>query len=431
MESQRTEAGAGPDPAPVSFFSKTVTVFVRHSKNCKDRHRGGSWRKCRCPKALLIYEGQGSGKNRRVSARTRSWERAEHQAQELRDSWDPEKVELRRLRAEKEQQQVRLEEAVDLFLADQIARLGQNSTVQNSRSLFAHINPATKTVTRAGLLFRWVEKYNASRPADRRITYISDFTSTHLTEWRASWSCNSDVTNHQRWRRVKGFFNFCKARGWIDDNPTCGIANIKVAKGNRTAIFTDQQYAQILKAIPLHAPKNVPYVTRTAWQRRLMVFTELLRWSGMAPVNAVLYSPSLVDTKWVLTYRRQKSGELAIIPLPDHVRILLRDVPLERDSVGPEMPFRSRTSTLPSDTRKWAHRYDALFRLAGISEVRTDHRTRKPHPYMFRDAFAVWYLTHGTSIFTVSRMLGHSKTQTTEKAYLPWVKEMQVSCSPI
>ena len=44
---------------------------------------------------------------------------------------------------------------------------------------------------------------------------------------------------------------------------------------------------------------------------------------------------------------------------------------------------------------------------------------------MFRDTFAVWYLTHGTSIFTVSRMLGHSKTQTTEKAYLPWVKEMQ------
>ena len=113
------------------------------------------------------------------------------------------------------------------------------------------------------------------------------------------------------------------------------------------------------------------------------------------------------------------------MPLPDHVRILLRDIPLERDSVCPEMPFRSRTSTAASDTRKWAHRYDALFKLAGITEVRTDHRTRKPHPYMFRDTFAAWYLTHGTSIFTVSRMLGHSKTQTTEKAYLPWVKEMQ------
>jgi integrase len=170
-----------------------------------------------------------------------------------------------------------------------------------------------------------VEKYNTDRPADRRITYISDITSTHLTEWRASWSGNSDVTNHQRWRRVKGFFNFCKVRGWINDNPTSGISTIKVAKGNRTAIFTDKQYARILKAILLYAPENVPDVTRTAWQRRLMVFTELLMWSGMAPVDAVLYSPSLVDAKGVLAYRRQKSGELAFVPLPDHLRILLRD----------------------------------------------------------------------------------------------------------
>ena len=270
-----------------------------------------------------------------------------------------------------------------------------------------------------------MEKYNADKPADQRITYISDFTSTHLTEWRASWHGNSDVTNHQRWWRVKGFFNFCNSRGWIDDNPTCGISAIKVARGNRTATFTDQQYAQILKAIPLYARENVPDATRTAWRRRLMVFTELLRWTGMAPVDAVLYSPSLVDSKGVLTYRRQMSGELAILPLPDHVRILLRDIPLERDSVGPEMPFRSRTSTLASDTSKWAHRYDALFRLTGIREARTDRRTRKPHPYMFRDTFAVWYLTKGISIFTVSRMLGRSKTQTTEKSYLPWVKEMQ------
>lgn len=53
------------------------------------------------------------------------------------------------------------------------------------------------------------------------------------------------------------------------------------------------------------------------------------------------------------------------------------------------------------------------------------HRVRKPHPYMFRDTFAVWYLTHEAKLHTVSRMLGHAKTETTEKAYLPWVREMQ------
>jgi len=157
-----------------------------------------------------------------------------------------------------------------LFLADQIAQMGDNSTVRNSRSLFGYINPKTKTVTKSGRLFRWVEKYGADRPADQRINYISDFASTHLTVWRASWRGNSDVTNHQRWRRVEGFFSFCRARSWIDNILARWISNVKVAKGDRTVIFTDNQYAQIPKAISLYAPENVPDVTCTAWQRRFI-----------------------------------------------------------------------------------------------------------------------------------------------------------------
>jgi hypothetical protein len=91
MENVTTDTGAEFPPAPVSFCARTVKVIVRHSEDCKDRDRGGDWRKCRCPKALLVYEGQGSGTNRRVSAKTRSWEQAERRAQELRDLWDPEK----------------------------------------------------------------------------------------------------------------------------------------------------------------------------------------------------------------------------------------------------------------------------------------------------------------------------------------------------
>ncbi len=143
MENLTTEIGAGAGPAPICFSAKTVNGMVRHSFGCKDRCRGNLWRKCRCPKSLLVYEGQGSGKNRRVSAKTRSWEQAEKRAQELRDSWDPEKVELKHLRAEKERQQVRLEEAVSLFLVDQMTRLGENGSVRNSRSLLGHVDAKT------------------------------------------------------------------------------------------------------------------------------------------------------------------------------------------------------------------------------------------------------------------------------------------------
>ena len=114
------------------------------------------------------------------------------------------------------------------------------------------------------------------------------------------------------------------------------------------------------------------------------------------------------------------------MPLPAHVASALREVPLERSSVGPQQPFRTKGIKLDSDVHKWEFRYAQLFSLAGIAEVQTEHgKLRRPHPHMFRDTFAVWYLSHGTQLRTVSKMLGHTKTNITEKAYLPWVKELQ------
>lgn len=71
MENLKTETGAGTGPAPVSFSARTVKVIVRHGAICRDKNRSGDRRKCRCPKALLIYEGHGPSRNRRVSAKAR------------------------------------------------------------------------------------------------------------------------------------------------------------------------------------------------------------------------------------------------------------------------------------------------------------------------------------------------------------------------
>jgi len=125
--------------------------------------------------------------------------------------------------------------------------------------------------------------------------------------------------------------------------------------------------------------------------------------------------------------RRQKTGELAVVLLADHLLASLRAIPLERDSVGPDQPFRSHNSKLQSDARVWAHRIEHIFELAGITEVNTEQRIRKPHVQMFRDSCAVWHLTHGVSLKSVARMLGHASSKTTEAAYLPRVREMQDS----
>ncbi len=418
--------GAAVEVAP-SFCvrSQTVTVIVRHGAGCPDKAKGGDWRRCKCPKSLVVYDGEGRGKYRRVSAKTRSWEKAEKEAQAVRDSWDPEKQELKRLRAVKELQQVSVAEAVSLFCTDQAARLGEGGTVRMTRSLLGHVNPDTKAVKKPGHLFGWLNAYNNGKPMDRRILYIADFKQEHLVAWRASWHFG-DLTAAQRWTMTKGFFSFCESQGWIKDSPARKLKPLTVSKGNRTAIFTDEQYQAILDAVYLYDPENVPDATRRAWQQRLTIFSELLRWSGMALSDAVQYRPDLVDHDGVLRYRRQKTGVLATVPLPEHVVTLLRDIPLERDSVGGGMPFRTKDCDLASDVRKMAHRLESLFELAGITDVRTEQgRVRRPHAHMLRDTFAVSALRSGARLHTVAKMLGHSQTAITEKAYLPWCQELQ------
>ena len=403
-------------------ITRTVKVIVRHSSKCKDKDKGAEWPKCQCTKALLVYESDKK-KNRRITANTRSWTRAEQAAQELRDSWDPRLKKLKQLETEKEATQVRVEAAVALYTADMVARLGNNGTVWMAKSLLGHVEPETNEVTRNGHLFNWLEKI----PPSTRPTYITEITPTLLTQWRGSWKFE-DYTAAQRWGMVKSFFNFCVSQGWINDNPAHKLRRVEYERGGRTAIFTDDQYEAILEAVTKYEPENVPAMTRATWQQRLTTFTELLRWSGMALIDAVQWRPTLVDDDGVLRYRRQKTGELATVQLPENVVALLRSVPLERDSVSKDEPFRMKNFTAHSDTVTWRKRLQKLFGLAGITEVRNElGKSRPPHPHQLRDSFAVYNLRHGLPLHALSKMLGHSNPVTTARAYLPWVKELETA----
>jgi hypothetical protein len=67
--------------------SRTVAVYTRHKPECPNKGNP-YWRKCRCTKYLYIY---ANGASRQISAQTRSWEKAEERAQEIRESFDPAK----------------------------------------------------------------------------------------------------------------------------------------------------------------------------------------------------------------------------------------------------------------------------------------------------------------------------------------------------
>lgn len=396
--------------------TRTARVVVRHGARCSCRRKGPEWRRCRCRKSLAIYES-GAG-SRYISAGTRSWEQAEKFRQQWLDARDPEKAELRRLRGERERQEKRIEEAVSLYITDLVTRLGDNGTVAMARSLLGRID-GNGAVERDGHFFRWLGKQNP------RPVFIGDIAPEHLVKWRASWKFG-DQTARQRWGIVKAFFNFCVGQDWIAQSPARSIKPPKIDRGNRTGIFTDGQYDAILDATSRYEPsENVPEMTRKNWRRRLLAFVELLRWSGMNLGDAVQFRAPMVDDEGVLRYARQKNGQAAVVLLPPHVAALLRNIPPENGSHR-SYPFAVIGTNTKSDTRRWEHRLETLFDLAGVKTVTlANGKSRKPHARDLRHTFAVWNLRHGASVHTVARMLGHSTTRETERTYLPWVRELE------
>ena len=367
----------------------TAKVATRHHAECKDKARGGGWAGCHCRKSVLTYNG-ATQTQKMLSAKTRSWENAQRFAETWLDQFDPTKRE----QAKREAETVTIEQAVSSYLQDMIFRLGDNGTVSRTRTLLGDVDAKGK-VTRNGKLFDWLEK-QMPRPV-----LISDLAAAHLNAWRNSWTYDSDLTTAISFDAVKTFFKFCTSQGWLKVNPAAGIKRPKIARGNRTATFSDEQYDAILAA--------------AKGDQQLETFLELLRWSGMALVDGVEFDRKSLDADGTLRYTRKKTGTLATVQLPEHVVTLLRSA----------KPFRRSDITLESSIHEWRRDLQRLFAKAGITEVKTDVGVRPAHPHMLRDTCAVWYLRHGMGVYGVAKILGHSDPTITAKAYLPFVKELE------
>src|SRR5215468_1388485 len=190
----RNDALHGAEHNSLALFfqhKESVDVFVRHVKDCSHQFKGRDFRKCSCPKYLYIYK---DGAASRMSAKTGSWAQAEKKAQEVRDSWIPEVAELKRLRAEREMDRLRVEEAVGLYIGDMKTRNQAKLTVSNARSLF-------QSETNALSLVSWVAKHNSGRSEDARVVWLDQLDGTVLSKWRSEWR-GAPLTLRNRWSRV-------------------------------------------------------------------------------------------------------------------------------------------------------------------------------------------------------------------------------------
>src|SRR6266852_9432946 len=121
------EAAADIHPPP-PLSTQTVPAHPRHNESCA-KNGEPYWKRCHCMKYLYVYRENTS---RQVSAKTRSWEKAEERAQEIRDSWSPVKA-LQRALEEKvrksETREVLITDAVALFLKE-VERLNREEATR-------------------------------------------------------------------------------------------------------------------------------------------------------------------------------------------------------------------------------------------------------------------------------------------------------------
>jgi len=400
---------AGPVGGLVSRTVETVKVYTRHKRTCPKRDRP-DWARCNCVKWLYVYR---DGKCKLTSAKTRSWERAEQKARELRDSFDATKQLQRQLEARINARsgQVEIALAVEQFFKE-VARLNREEATRAKYNL---------TLSR---LLTWCA---TQEPA---ILLLSQLDVPTLRSWIHSWT-GAPTTRHNQHQRLRTFFRFCMEQGWITENPAKRIKNV-TPQQEETLPFSRQQYDALIEATYYYDSRGKKKNGNTTNSRRVRAYLKLLRWSGLRAGDAAcLPKSNLRDDDSLFLYQakvKSKASAPVQVLLPHSVADELRKVPPGR-CTDPNYFFWSGRSKRKSEVSNWQKIFAKILSKAVemLPKLFLDVNGRgKPaHLHMMRDTFAVEYLLAGMPLEEVSRLLGHSSVTITQKHYAPWVLERQ------
>lgn len=269
----------------------TVKVYTRHNRNCPKRDRS-DWARCSCVKWLYVYR---DGKYRLVSAKTRSWEKAEQKAREIRDSFDPIRRLQRQLeaKAQADKSQLEIASATEQFLKE-VARLNR-----------AEATEAKYKLTLARLL-QWCATQETP------LTLLGHLDVATTRRWIHSWG-GAPTSIHNQHQRAIAFFNFCIEQGWIKENPAKKIKKVP-RKQEETLPFTRQQLDALIEATYYYDSRGTERNGHTTNSRRVRAYLRLLRWSGLRAGDAACLPKSNLRSDDSL-FLYQAKPEVKLAPL--------------------------------------------------------------------------------------------------------------------
>lgn len=361
-----------------------ITIYRRHASNCaykSDRYhpRCGCplWGQFNWPKSGTLFEGKklNRGQNK-WSLETRSWTEAPTAAKQLSNDLNT-LLEGKPLQPKEKEIEVALQEWLDF------------------RSKSGLTN--TKAKLMGDKLLEWCNGNN--------VLLLSALTPEHAVKFRMSLPFrtgdSSSLSVHLS--VIGGFFNWCVGMKYLDNNP--------MPNGKQNPQFAVRHEKK--EVVPPTKPE-VQKVLSMA-QDRLRALATLMRWTGMALVDAVKYEMSGDDMK--------KFG----LPRPDRRPTLFDGTLLRgnRTKTGERYRVRIPRSlaqrlgelgcpAFPGSESMWRERLKKLFRDAGV----------KMTPHGFRHFLISDLLAQGHSVADVSKMVGTSEKEI-RKTYEHWIKEAE------
>lgn len=381
----------------VPAFTPIVTIFVRHSSDCK--YAGDEFtRRCKCRKHLRWTQ---NGKQHRRQAGTRSWDEAER---------------------------------VKRSLEDQLAGRTPSDTATNgARFLGDAVTLFIKDKKVQGVTDGVIKKYTLEMARLRdyceqqRVYTIQAVTRELLTEFCGTWKTlyPSSTTRSKVRERLRSFLRYSYEAKWLDRIPA--LPKIKVDEVP-TMPLTADEYKRLLDALHVANPRrwdgkiSTHGLTATT-HTRIRALIQLMRWSGLSIRDAATLKTSQLkhdaekEIYRVIT-KRQKTGTDVSVPIPQEVAEELLAVAATNSN--PKFFFWTGDGSGETIAKTWTNRYiRPAFEAANIpmDGHMVSHR--------LRDTFAVDLLEKGIPLGEVSKLLGHDSIKTTEKHYAKWVKGRQ------
>jgi integrase len=371
-----------------------LDIEKRHGANCTKRYREfqkDKWN-CTCP-----FRITGTVNSQRIRQQTdiTDSDRARKFADDLEKT-------LKGEATEEPVQPVSIANAVEAYLQD-----------AKDRNLAPDTQRKLRTIFQTQLL-QW--------SADRGYTVLKQVANVPaIRDFRASWK-DAPLARSKKQDRIVGFFHFCHRSGFIPHQPITSRALGKILVDQQpTDYFTEGEFAKLIDATYIYRGDRWERGEKTdQFGARLRAIVLLMRWTGLRVRDAyTLEKDRLCKTERgqdaILLYQA-KTGEpvYCVIP-PDSVEAL-RTLPPGNES-NPKYFFWSGNGLPKSAVADFQRSFRKLVKLAGI--------TKRSHPHMLRDTFAVECLLAGVPLEKVSMLLGHKSVKITEKHYKPFVKAMR------